>query len=292
MTGTRTATDRAPRWLMRIGVSAKPRARLVCLPYAGAGTVAYRTWPSLLPAWLEVWAVLLPGRETRINDPPVTNVGSLVGILAAAMVEEIPDEPELPYALYGHSMGAAVGFELSHAMLAAGWEPPLHLFASGRRGPQIPDGLPSIHRLPSAEFMERIKQLNGLPEEIISEPGLVEFIAHNVAADFAVIETYQYVSRAPLPCGISAFGGDRDPTTEVSQLWTWRPHATGPFSVRVLPGDHFFINSQRDALLAAITEDLAAALTDQSLPSSHATRTGVFHGKYRQLAAAASARGR
>jgi medium-chain acyl-[acyl-carrier-protein] hydrolase len=269
MTGTGTAASRA-RWLVRIGGPAQPRARLICIPYAGAGTVPYRTWASQLPAWLEVWAVLLPGREKRINDPPVADFNTLVRVLTAAMLEEIPGQPELPYALYGHSMGAAVCFELGHAMLTAGCAPPLHLFVSGRRGPQIPDDLPRIHRLPSAEFMERIKQLNGLPEEIVAEPELAEFIAQNVAADFAVIETYQYTSRPPLTCGI--FGGDRDPIPAVSQLWAWRPHTTGPFSVRVLPGDHFFINNQRNALLGAIAADLATALRNQSLPVMAASR--------------------
>lgn len=252
------------RWLVRIGSPARPRARLICLPYAGAGTIAYRRWPSGLPAWLEVWAVLLPGRETRINDPPVADIDSLVSVLTGAMVEEIPCQPEMPYALYGHSMGAAVCFELGYAMQGAGCAPPLHLFVSGRRGPQIPDNLPSIHRLPIAEFIDRIRQLNGLPEEIMAEPGLAAFFAEKVAADFAVIETFHYTARPPLPCGISAFGGNQDPTTTESQLWAWQPHAAGPFSVRMLPGDHFFINSERDALLAAIGADLTVTLDSQS----------------------------
>jgi len=250
---------RAVRWLVCVGRRARPRARLICVPYAGAATAAFRDWPASLPDWLEVWAVQPPGRESRLAEPPVTDLPTLVESITAAMGTDLPGGEPLPYALYGHSMGALVGFELAHAIPAAGHPPPAAMFVSGRRAPQIPDRLPSIHRLPRDEFLAQIQRLNGIPDAVLAEPGLLDLVLPNVAGDFAVIEPYVYRPRPRLACGISAFGGDADPTTAPEQVRAWREQTTGRFRMHIWPGDHFFINPHRDALLRALADDLGEA---------------------------------
>jgi medium-chain acyl-[acyl-carrier-protein] hydrolase len=256
----RTVPDTTAAWLVRLAARERPRARLICVPYAGAGTAAYRPWTTALPPWIEVWAVRLPGRESRLVEPPLTDLRALVAALTVAVAEELPDRAALPYALYGHSMGALVCYELAQALLAGGLPAPVHLFVSGRRAPQIPDELPAIYHLPPQEFLAEVRRLNGIPEAILAEPGLIELILPALAADFAVVETFTYAAAPPLPLGISAFGGDLDPTTAVAQLAAWEEQTRGPFSMRMLPGDHFFIHSQRDALLPALASDLDRAL--------------------------------
>jgi medium-chain acyl-[acyl-carrier-protein] hydrolase len=240
-------------WAVRIGARSRPRMRLFCVPYAGAGIAAYRDWPAGLPDWLEVWATRLPARETRLGEPPVARLPEVVGPLA----DHLSGLDPLPVVLYGHSMGALVCYELARELIRRDRPEPAHLFVSGRRAPHFPDHLPAIHDLPKAQFLERVRDLNGIPARILAEPGLIDVIEPALRADFAVCETYRHAGAAVLSAGISVFGGDEDPTTTGEQLAAWQVHTTGAFRLRMLPGDHFFLHRRRRDLLAAVVDDLA-----------------------------------
>ncbi|MER7004856.1 thioesterase domain-containing protein [Dactylosporangium sp. NPDC000555] len=237
---------------MRLRPPSQPLARMICVPYAGAGANAFRYWAELLPAWLEPWAVRLPARETRLAEPPTSRVEQI----AAAIAAELRDLVVLPYCLYGHSMGALVCFELARELRRQGVAQPVHLFVSGRRAPQLPDDLPGICHLPRDAFIAAVRALNGIPEGVLAEPGLMEFIEPALRADFAVCEEYRFQPQPPLAYGISAFGGDADPTTSAGQLAAWREQCAAEFVVRSYPGDHFFVHAEHARILAAICSDL------------------------------------
>ncbi|SDX39121.1 medium-chain acyl-[acyl-carrier-protein] hydrolase [Saccharopolyspora shandongensis] len=248
--------------LVRIGARTSPRLRLLCVPYAGAGTAAYRTFPQALPPWVEVWAIRLPARESRLAEPPLADIRSVVDVLVEELAgdEAFGPAPEgrapLPYALLGHSMGALVCFELARALRRHELPQPAHLFVSGRRAPNIPDELPAIHRLPEAQFLAEVRRLGGIPDSVLAEPGLIDLIAPALRADFAVCETYRHTEEPPLPYGISAFGGRSDPTTTPEQLARWSEEADGPFTMRLYPGDHFFIHAHHRQILTEICRDI------------------------------------
>lgn len=248
---------RGGEWAVQVRRRERPRARLLCVPYAGAGTAAFRAWPDRLPDWLDLWAVRLPGRETRIAEPPVDDVHAIV----AGVIPAVSGLDPLPYALYGHSMGALVAFELARELRRRGGPQPVHMFLSGRRAPQRPDDLPGICHLPKPEFLARVRDLNGIPERLFDEPGLIDVIEPALRADFAVCERYRHTTGEPLGFGLSVFGGDRDPTTDLDQLHAWRSQTAGPFVVRTYPGDHFFIHTCRDKVLVALAADLDRALS-------------------------------
>ena len=255
----RTAVPRAParQTLVRVGHRERPRYRLLCVPYAGAGTAAYRDFADALPPWLEVWAVRLPARENRVAEAPLTHIDAVVAALVDELARDAPfgGEP-LPYALFGHSMGALVCFELARALRRQRLPGPAHLAVSGRRAPGLPDDLPSIHRLPRQRFLDEVRALGGIPDRLLAEPGLIELIAPALRADFAVCETYRHSREPPLPCGISAFGGRADPTTTPEQLAPWREETAGEFTMRLHPGDHFFLHTHHRRILAELCRDL------------------------------------
>jgi surfactin synthase thioesterase subunit len=248
--------------LIRIGSRADPACRLVCVPYAGAGTAAYRMFAQALPPWLEVWAVRLPARESRLHEEPLVDVTAVVDTLAAEFTGAGPFGPAgdgLPFALFGHSMGALICFELARELRRRGLTEPAHLFVAGRRAPQIPDDLPAIHRLPRADFIAAVRRLGGMPDEILAEPGLIDLIAPALRADFAVCESYEHVAEPPLGYPISAFGGRADPTTTAERLACWASQTTAMFTMRLYHGDHFFIHTHRQPVLAAVCADLSGA---------------------------------
>jgi medium-chain acyl-[acyl-carrier-protein] hydrolase len=228
------------------------RVRLLCLPYAGGSAAIFRTWPANLPASVEVCPVELPGRGARIKEALVTG---LVPI-AAAITHHVAATLDRPFALFGHSMGAVLAFEIARALRAEYGFEPEHLFVSGRNAPHIPDPDPPIHELPRAEFIAKLRGLDGTPAGVLEHEQLMELMLPILRADFESSETYAYSAGHPLTCAITAFGGLTDREVSAAHLEAWREHTTGPFTARMFPGGHFFIHSAQTLLLGAIADKL------------------------------------
>ena len=233
----------------------RPRARLrlFCFPHAGGGASAYKTWGDNLPEEIEVCAIQLPGREDRLGEAAFTSMPPLIWALAHALRPYLDGRP---FAFFGHSMGAFVSFEVARNLRTHGHVGPLHLFVAAQRAPQLPDREPPVHNLPDAEFIERLRTLNGTPLEVLQNAEVMEIALPLLHADFAVCETYQYVAGAPLACPIVAFGGVADKEINYDELTGWREQTTSSFIARMFPGDHFFVDSSRDLLLRTITNEL------------------------------------
>lgn len=168
-----------------------------------------------------------------------------------------------PFAFFGHSMGGFVSFEMARHLRAQGHPGPLQLFVAAQRAPQLPDPDPPVYHLPHAEFIEKLRTLNGTPHEVLQNAEVLEIAMPLLRADFAVCETYQYVDGPPLSSPIQAFGGVADQEISHAQLSAWHHQTTSTFSLRMFAGDHFFVDSDRDLLLRAITHDLLPFLRQQ-----------------------------
>jgi medium-chain acyl-[acyl-carrier-protein] hydrolase len=160
-----------------------------------------------------------------------------------------------PFAFYGHSMGAIVAFEIARRLRKSGSRLPERLFVGGCFAPHIPDPHP-IHHLPEAEFVQELQLLNGIPAEVLQNRELLNLVLPSLRADFTLTETYVAGAEPPLPCSISVFGAWRDPLTTRDSLEAWNSHTAAEFSLRMLPGDHFFLNSQRQLLVNLISTEL------------------------------------
>ena len=245
------------RWLAYREVNPRARVRMFCFPYAGGGASAYRGWAAPLPPDIEVCPVQLPGREGRLREAPFDRPEPLVRAMADALQ---PYMQGLPFVFFGHSMGAMLSFELARELRRRGQAMPLHLFVSGRRAPQVLEEDEPIHGLPEARFIEKIRELNGTPEEVLQHTELMRLLIPVLRADFAVNETYVYTEEEPLDIGISAFGGLGDLEVTREELAAWKEHTRGRFRQRMLPGDHFFIHGNREMVLEALARDLTEIL--------------------------------
>jgi medium-chain acyl-[acyl-carrier-protein] hydrolase len=226
---------------------------MFCFPYAGGGASAYRGWAAALPGDVEVCPVQLPGRESRLREKPFTHSEPLITAIGDAL------EPymDMPFVFFGHSMGGMISFELSRELRRRGKTLPLHIFVSGRRAPQVPAREEPIHDLPEPEFIIKLRELNGTPEEVLQHSELMNLLSPILRADFSVNETYTYTQDEPFDFGISAFGGLGDVEVTKDDLELWRSQTRGRFRLRMLPGDHFFLHSGKDLLTEAIARDLA-----------------------------------
>ncbi len=232
------------------------KVRLFCLPYSGAGANIFYPWSDVLPSSWEVCPVQLPGRGARMAEPLVDRLVPQVEALAAGI------EPyfDRPFAIFGHSMGALLGFELARHLRRAAAPLPVHLFVSGHQAAQLPDRNPPLHALPNGQFLEKLRELNGTPEEVLQHQELLELLVPILRADFAVCETYVYQAEPPLPCPISAYSGLGDDYVNRHELEAWQAQTTAPVKVRMFPGDHFYLNSARPYLLQALARELEQTL--------------------------------
>ncbi len=233
------------------------RLRLICLPAAGGGASRYRDWPAHLPDDVEVVSVQLPGRESRFDEPPIKSMEQLIGPLLDGLAGYLVP----PFALFGHSMGALIAFELVRQLRPRGVAP-VHLFASGCRAPDLPSRSPDRHALPDREFLTSIQELGGIPPELLAEREFLDAMLATLRSDCTLVETYVCRPQAPLSCPVSAFGGLLDEEVPAEDVRAWARHTTGPFGVHLLPGDHFFVNSARSDLLRLVVSEL-----DRSVPA-------------------------
>jgi medium-chain acyl-[acyl-carrier-protein] hydrolase len=234
-----------------VGLGSNPQAqfRLFCFPFAGGAASAFREWRFAQGDDLEVVAVELPGRQKRLDEPPLRQVSLLVKDIMA----ELP--LDRPYAMFGHSMGALLIFELARA-LANSAARPSHLFVSSFRAPHLPQRTRMKHLLPEDELVEEIKRMEGTPQELLEHPEALEMIINLLRADFAVVEGYSYTDAPPLTCPMTAFGGTEDDDVSEQELEQWGVHTTGRFRLQMMAGNHFYLYGAREQLLDSIRADL------------------------------------
>jgi medium-chain acyl-[acyl-carrier-protein] hydrolase len=245
-------TEAKSVWLPALRPGAYARLRLICFPYAGGSASAYARWPERLPVGVDVRPVQMPGRWNRLSEPPLRDFDDAV----RALVEVLPPFLDRPFALFGHSMGALLAFEVARRLREEGLPSPAHLFVSGRRGPQLTDD-----DLPGAElddpgFIARLRELNGTPAELLERPELMKLLLPTIRADFDVCRTYRYRPGPPLGCPLTVYGGADDAESAPGRLEAWRPHTQRQWTLCRFPGDHFFLHSAE----AKVLEALAASL--------------------------------
>jgi medium-chain acyl-[acyl-carrier-protein] hydrolase len=244
-------------WIVTQKPNARAALRLFCFPYAGGSAVIYRDWAELLPPFVEVCAVQLPGRGARMREAAISDLSQLVESADAALRPHF----DKPFAFFGHSMGAVIGFELARRLLREGGPLPRHLSVSGRSAPQFIDTGKKLYALPDDELIEELRGLNGTPPELLAHPELMELMLPLLRADFAVCQKYTHSPEPKLPVPITAFGGLQDTNVPREELEGWREQTTAAFKARLLPGDHFFVNTMRPTLLRALTQELHALAT-------------------------------
>jgi medium-chain acyl-[acyl-carrier-protein] hydrolase len=151
-----------------------------------------------------------------------------------------------------------LGFELLHRLRSDGVPDPIRLFVSSRQAPQLADPDPPIAGLPDDGFLGELRRrYDAIPAAVLAEPDLLAILLPPLRADYEVIEGYVFTQRPPLSCPISALGGVDDERVRADALDAWRVHTTGPFSRRLLPGGHFYLQGAEEHVAAVVAVDLA-----------------------------------
>jgi medium-chain acyl-[acyl-carrier-protein] hydrolase len=239
------------------------RMRLMCFGGAGSGASSFADWQAVAPPELEVCAVHFPSRRRPINSHENMGFSRLVPIIAG----RLKDFLDLPFALFGHSLGALICFEVARYLQTHCEVSPQHLYVSACRAPQVPPLRPAISHLSNREFIEEACRNYDFPRALFENPELIELVLPNLRADFHLFEGYRYLPAPPLSCGITVFLGDNDRSLSRAALYAWREQTISGFNAYSLGGSHILSREEKDQILVAIIDALQRSRSSSMRPS-------------------------
>lgn len=243
-------------WVRRFFPSAEAAVQLICLPHAGGSAPFYRPVAQALHPQIEVLAVQYPGRQDRHREPMIDNIADLADAVCAAVL----DATDRPFGLFGHSMGALLGFEVALRLDRAGRSPE-RLFASGWRAPSR-HRHEQVHKRDDEGILAELRTLSGTDQRIFGDDELLRMVLPAIRNDYRAVETYGPAAPGGrLRSPITALTGDSDPKASLDEVRDWRTHTDGEFDLHTYPGGHFFLVDHSAAVLRVISERLGEPAT-------------------------------
>ena len=237
--------------------STRPDLRLFVLHHAGGSHLPYRDWPALLPDTWDVRLLDAPGHGLLLDLPQISEAGRLADYLLRGIESELT----CPYALFGHSMGGLLTYEIVRRVVERGLPLPVWAGVSARSAPQLAGPGGGYHELPGAELRARLKLLGGTPDGVFDDPELWDLFDPVIRADLRLVENWRPAADAgPLPVALSAFAGALDHSASPQRMAGWAEHSEHFLGLRVFDGGHFYFQADPGPLLRQIERDATTAL--------------------------------
>jgi len=222
---------------------------LFCLPYAGGSARIYAKWRKFLNSSVELFPIELAGRGKRFNEPFYSTMDEAIHDIYS----QIKDKLNHPFAIYGHSMGSLLAYELSYKIQQTNGLSPLHIFFSGGKPPHCRTVKKEIHKLTDSDFKNEIKRMGGTPNELLAEKELFEIFMPILRADFRLIETYRYIKKSDskLNSKVTVLNGKEDEISD-NELLGWQQYTKQSCNIVNFEGGHFFINDHAESIVDLI----------------------------------------
>ncbi len=239
-------------WIRRFRPAPDAAACLVCFPHAGGAATSYVPLFRAMSSEVDVLAVQYPGRQDRIAEACFDDISALADRIA----DELVPWTRRPVGFFGHSMGAAVAFEVALRLQRSGVSP-LGLVVSGRRAPSAYRHQ-RLHLASDADLVAELTRLSPANATVFADETLRRMILPTIRSDYRAIERYRNLSGELLRCPITALAAEDDPVTDVDEVEIWVRHTLADFRMRVFRGGHFFLDDNADAVRAEIRRHLVA----------------------------------
>lgn len=224
-----------------------------CLPFAGGNKYSYRDYKEKAPSSINFISLEYPGRGARIREPLISDTSALVEDLYGSIAELVNKDT---YAIYGHSLGGLISYLLTRKLLENGHRPPVHLFVTGTTGPSSNSRTEKKrHLLPKNEFIQELKDLQGMPDEILNNDELLEYYEPILRSDFKASENYIYKNCDPLDIPITVITGSEEDMEE-EDIKLWQKETKQIVHFKSFPGGHFFIYNHAMEIVQIISNKL------------------------------------
>ncbi|MBU0484515.1 MAG: alpha/beta fold hydrolase [Proteobacteria bacterium] len=211
-------------------------ATVFCLPFAGGSSHSYQELQRFTNSGVKLVGLDLPGRGSRFSEPLLKNLPAVVDDLFSQIKGRLSEN----YAIYGHSLGACLGYLLVKRIIREQCPLPFHLFVSGREAPSSPKKAENRHLLPRADFFDAVRQFEGTTNEVLENRELMDLFEPVLRADFQALDTYIYEKDLPFDVPITVMHGTDDHVT-ISDAQRWQEETTREISLLEFQGGHFFI---------------------------------------------------
>ncbi|EGR2301708.1 thioesterase II family protein [Vibrio parahaemolyticus] len=231
--------------------------RLICFSYAGGSAGVYQHYHNLLHPCLEIVAIQLPGRASRLRDKLLKDWSEM----RAFIQKELASLSNMPYILFGHSFGTRLVSEYAKHQSELG-NPPQHMFCSGARALHIRNGLPPIHQLCDDEFLEKLVQMGGTPSEVVENKQLMSLLIPMLRADFSLSHSHSFPVARHFDCPATIIYGDKDERTTYETVQAWQVYFSKIIKTRCIEGEHFYINENKDAVAREINQVVESLLME------------------------------
>lgn len=245
-------SNKVSPWFITTNPNPDAVLRLICLPYAGGHASVYSAWAKLLPDTIEVVAIQLPGRANRFSEKAYTSMDDLIRALYADFIALL----DKPYAIFGHSLGSRIGFELLRVLMRDHRLAPARFIASGGRPPHLPALSAPLSELSDEDLIKKLKKFNGTPSLVLENAELLELYLPLLRADFKLAESHQLDAIEKLHCPVSVFSGIDDVNIPEEDMLRWRDLFHGDIKIDFFEGDHFFIEQQQEKVVHSIADIL------------------------------------
>jgi surfactin synthase thioesterase subunit len=229
------------------------KIKLFCLPYAGGSSTIYLRWKQNLHSGIELNPIELAGRGRRYGETLYNSLDEIAEDVYSIIKKDIDN---CDYALFGHSLGSIVAYELAHKIQSKNEKMPMHIFFAGKRAPHFDEKEEVIHHLPDEEFKHKVLELGGTPKEIVNNQELLDLFLPILRADFKVNETYKYLDKnCKLGTDITVINGKQEEMS-LDEITGWKQHTNKGCKIFMLDGDHFFINIRSKEIIDIINSTL------------------------------------
>ncbi|OON72403.1 thioesterase II family protein [Streptomyces tsukubensis] len=233
-------------WVRDLRRVTSPVGHVLLFPHAGGAATYFRPFAAHFTEDLDVSAIQYPGRQERLREPFVTTIESL----ADQVIRELEPLLGTPLLLFGHSMGAAVAYEVARRMGSQGY-PPRGLVVSGRRAPSTTRE-EAVHRGTDEEVLAEIARLDGTSRQLLHEPDIVRMVMPAIRNDYRAIELYRPDPASTLDVPILCLTGEEDPQVTRAEAESWKVHTTADFRERSFSGGHFYLMQHQREVVGSI----------------------------------------
>ncbi|KAM7443618.1 hypothetical protein ABFA07_007694 [Porites harrisoni] len=223
------------KWLRCVHRQQNSQVRLICFPWAGGGAAFYGNWGKKFTREIEVYGVCLPGRESRFSEPFKTDWESLVKDICQDVQGILREKP---FALWGHSLGGGICFEVARHLKLQHNLQPVHLLISSASAPQVPRTVLDVSGLSDDDLIQKIRNWGGTPKVLTEDKDMMKIAARVLRADLTLLQNYRFETNNSivLNCPVTCFDG----STDLHDQDGWAELMHGPFNRHILPGGHFY----------------------------------------------------